>query len=75
MSLSLMRRGYIKSTHRDRRDHLIHALFYIISESTKGGDIQIIKLKKKQIKTKLKDLFEWTMLENVELLKYMKANY
>ena len=54
MSLSLMRRGYIKSAHTDRRDHLIHALFYIISESTKGGDIQIIKLKKKQ---KVYDVF------------------
>ena len=54
MSLSLMRKGYLKSAHTDRRDHLIHSLFYIVSESTKGGDIQLIRLKKKQ---KVYDVF------------------
>ena len=41
-----MRKGYLKSAHLDRRDHLLHILFYPSSDSSKGGDIQIMKLKK-----------------------------
>ena len=43
-----MRRGYIKSAHIDRRDHLLHILFYPSSDSTKGGNINIMKLKDKK---------------------------
>lgn len=45
---SVMRRGYIKSAHIDRRDHLLHILFYPSSDSTKGGNINIMKLKDKK---------------------------
>jgi hypothetical protein len=45
-SFSLMKEGYIKSSHIDRRDHLVHALFYPFSTSDKGGEIQVMKLKK-----------------------------
>ena len=42
---SVMRKGYMKSAHLDRRDHLIHVLFYPSSDSLKGGKIEIMKLK------------------------------
>ena len=43
-----MRKGYVKSAHIDRRDHLLHILFYPSSDSSKGGNIQIMKLKNKK---------------------------
>ena len=46
-SLSIMKKGYVKSSHIDRRDHLITIIFYANSESSKGGDISIDELKKK----------------------------
>lgn len=45
---SVMRKGYIKSAHIDRRDHLLHILFYPNSDSSKGGKIQIMELKNKK---------------------------
>ncbi len=54
MSLSIMKKGYLKSAHTDRRDHLIHGLFYVESEAKKGGNIQLIKLKKRE---KIFDVF------------------
>ena len=53
-SFSIMKKGYIKSTHIDRRDHLITIIFYANSDHTKGGDISIDELKKK---TKIFDIF------------------
>jgi len=53
---SVMRKGYIKSAHIDRRDHLLHILFYPNSDSSKGGNIQIMKLKDKK-KSKSYDIF------------------
>jgi hypothetical protein len=53
---SVMRRGYIKSAHIDRRDHLLHILFYPSSDSSKGGNIQIMKLKDKK-KSNFFDIF------------------
>lgn len=47
---SVMRKGYVKSAHIDRRDHLLHILFYPSSDSSKGGNIQIMKLKNKKKK-------------------------
>ena len=44
---SVMRKGYIKSAHLDRRDHLLHILFYMSSDSSNGGEIKIMKLNKK----------------------------
>lgn len=45
---SVMKKGYIKSAHLDRRDHLLHILFYLSSDSSQGGDIQIMKMKGKK---------------------------
>tara|TARA_B110000503_G_scaffold142571_1_gene239808 strand:+ start:9651 stop:10436 length:786 start_codon:yes stop_codon:yes gene_type:complete len=53
-SFSIMKKGYIKSSHIDRRDHLITIIFYANSDHTKGGDISIDELKKK---TKIFDIF------------------
>ena len=53
-SFSIMKKGYVKSSHIDRRDHLITIIFYASSDHTKGGDISIDELKKK---TKIFDIF------------------
>jgi len=50
----LPKNGYIKSAHLDRRDHLVHILFYSSSEKLKGGEIKILKLKKHK---KVYDIF------------------
>ena len=42
-----MRKGYLKSSHIDRRDHLIHGILYPCSDHHNGGDILINELKKK----------------------------
>jgi len=47
-SYSVMKKGYLKSSHIDRRDHLIHCIFYPYSNHFKGGDILKKKLKKKK---------------------------
>ena len=44
-----MRKGYLKSSHIDRRDHLIHGILYPCSDHHNGGDILINELKKKKI--------------------------
>ena len=49
-SYSVMKKGYLKSAHLDRRDHLIHMIYYSSSESNKGGEICIQKLKKNEKK-------------------------
>ena len=41
---SVMRKGYLKSAHLDRRDHLLHILFYLDSDSSNGGEIKIMRL-------------------------------
>ncbi len=53
-TFSVMKNGYIKSAHLDRRDHLVHVLFYSSSEKSKGGEIKILKLKKHK---KVYDIF------------------
>lgn len=53
-SYSVMRKGYKKSPHLDRRDHLIHMIFYPFSKSAEGGEICIHKLKKQK---KVYDVF------------------
>lgn len=47
-SYSVMRKGYLKSSHIDRRDHLIHGILYPCSDHHNGGDILINELKKKK---------------------------
>lgn len=54
---SVMRKGYIKSAHIDRRDHLLHILFYPSSESSKGGEIQIMDVKNKKTNNNQFDIF------------------
>ena len=44
-SFSVMTKGYKKSAHLDRRDHLIHMIYYSDSDSTKGGEICLNKIK------------------------------
>ncbi len=53
-TFSVMKKGYIKSAHLDRRDHLIHILYYSSSQSNKGGEIKILRLKKNK---KVYDIF------------------
>ena len=48
ITYSVMKNGYIKSPHIDRRDHLIHMIFYPSSNPLKGGEICIHQLKQKQ---------------------------
>ena len=49
---AVMKKGYMKSPHIDRRDHLVHILFYPSSDPNKGGEICLHELKNKK---KLKD--------------------
>ena len=65
LSFSLMKKNYIKNPHLDRRDHMIHALFYPSVESNSGGDLIINKLKDKK---KIYDIFPLT----IDLKKYKK---
>ena len=48
MNFALMKKGYLKSAHLDRRDHLISAIYYPASKKNKGGELQLCKVKKKQ---------------------------
>ena len=45
-SYSVMVNGYKKSAHLDRRDHLIHMIYYSDSDSSKGGEIILNKISK-----------------------------
>lgn len=47
MNFALMKKGYLKSPHLDRRDHLISGIFYPASVSNKGGNLQLCSVKKK----------------------------
>lgn len=51
---NVMKSGYKKSAHLDRRDHLLHILYYPRTQISKGGDIKIYKLKKEK---KIFDIF------------------
>jgi hypothetical protein len=53
-SYSVMRSGYKKSAHLDRRDHLIHMIMYPFSQHQNGGEICINSVKKKE---KVFDIF------------------
>jgi len=53
-SFSVMKKGYEKSAHLDRRDHLIHMILYSFSQNEKGGEICVNELKKKE---KVFDIF------------------
>ena len=69
MNFALMRKGYLKSPHIDRRDHLISSIFYPKSEKNKGGNLQLWKLKKKNF---FYDVFP--SKKNISLAKNFKIN-
>ena len=66
---AVMKKGYIKSPHIDRRDHLIHILFYPSSDPSKGGEICLHKLKDKK---KIFDVFP--SKKNLEIKKKYKVH-
>lgn len=68
-SFSVMKAGYKKSPHLDRRDHLIHMIFYSDSDSSKGGEICINKIKKKK---KIYDVFPDK--KDLKIVKKYKVN-
>lgn len=47
MNFALMKKGYLKSAHLDRRDHLISGIYYPKSEKNKGGNLLMCGVKKK----------------------------
>jgi len=54
-SYSVMKNGYKKSAHLDRRDHLIHMIYYSDSNPNKGGEIVLNKISKN--KQNIYDIF------------------
>ena len=54
INLGLMRKGYLKSAHLDRRDHLISGIYYPTTKTNKGGNLQMCGLRKK---TQIYDVF------------------
>jgi len=50
-----MKNGYKKSAHLDRRDHLIHMIYYSDSNPNKGGEIVLNKISKN--KQNIYDIF------------------
>jgi len=67
-SFSIMKKGYKKSAHLDRRDHLIHMIFYPDSDAHKGGEICINSLKKH---SKIYDIFPKS--KNLKISKKLKV--
>tara|TARA_B100001057_G_scaffold478266_1_gene548473 strand:+ start:1339 stop:2121 length:783 start_codon:yes stop_codon:yes gene_type:complete len=47
MNFAMMKKGYLKSPHLDRRDHLISGIYYPTSKENQGGHLQMFKSKKK----------------------------
>ncbi len=69
MNFGLMKKGYLKSPHIDRRDHLISSIFYPKSEQNKGGNLQLWKIKGKK---KIYDVFP--SKNNISMVKNFKIN-
>lgn len=71
MNFAVMKKGYLKSPHLDRRDHLISGIFYPKSDMGKGGNLQMYKTKKKE--TNSYDVFpskkNIKMIKNYEIKK------
>lgn len=69
MNFGLMKKGYLKSPHIDRRDHLISSIFYPKSEQHKGGNLQLWKIKKK------KQIFDvFPSKNNISIVKNFKIS-
>ena len=69
MNFAVMKKGYLKSPHLDRRDHLISGIYYPASEINKGGNLQLYKTVKK---TKTFDVFP--SKRNIKIAKNYKIN-
>lgn len=69
MNFALMKSGYLKSPHLDRRDHLISGIFYPTSEQKKGGNLQLCGLKNKN---QIYDVFP--SRKNLKIIKDYKIN-
>tara|TARA_Y100000389_G_scaffold183385_1_gene200816 strand:- start:4336 stop:5121 length:786 start_codon:yes stop_codon:yes gene_type:complete len=69
MNFALMKKGYLKSPHLDRRDHLISGIFYPTSEKNRGGNLQMCGVKKKN---NYYDVFP--SIKNLKVVKDYKIN-
>lgn len=69
---NVMNSGYKKSVHLDRRDHLVHILYYPKAEKSKGGDIQLYSLKNKK---KMFDIFPDTFDLQLKKKYKIKNNF
>ena len=49
MNFALMKKGYLKSPHLDRRDHLISGIYYPTSQINIGGNLQMYETLKKNL--------------------------
>ena len=69
MNFALMKEGYVKSAHLDRRDHLISGIYYPASKINKGGDLQMCGVQKD---AKTFDVFP--SKKNLKIIKNYKIN-
>ena len=69
MNFGLMIKGYLKSAHLDRRDHLISGIYYPTSEKNKGGNLHLCGTVGK---LKLFDVFP--SKKNLNVIKNYKVN-
>lgn len=69
MNFALMKSGYLKSPHLDRRDHLISGIYYPQSEPNKGGNLQLCGTRKKD---KVFDVFP--SKKDLKITKNYKIN-
>lgn len=67
MNFALMKKGYLKSPHLDRRDHLISGIYYPASKSNVGGDLQLWGTKNRE---KFYDVFP--SKKNLKIFKNYK---
>ena len=69
MNFGLMVKGYVKSAHLDRRDHLISGIFYPTSEKNKGGNLQMCGST-----NKMKSFDVFPSKKNLRTIKNYKIN-
>jgi hypothetical protein len=67
MNFALMKKGYLKSPHLDRRDHLISGIYYPTSKSNVGGNLQLWGTKNRK---KFYDIFP--SKKNLKIFKNYK---
>lgn len=69
MNFALMKSGYLKSAHLDRRDHLISGIYYPTTVKNKGGNLKLCKI---ESKSKIFDIFP--AKEDLKIVKNYKIN-